>query len=342
MDVLVGNLSGLRRAGAPTWTPAPASRAAPPSAAVSTQMPSSWTATECSQWEAREPSAVTTVQSSSSTSVSTARRAPPWARSPGTARTDLRAHGAGCGSSARPGARASPSRSRGRRSPRRGRTAAAVEPGGLGGDHVLDGLAEAPSRSAPPGPRSRPTWRALGGPGEATSSGGPCPPTTVSAESPCQPSTIAPQSIETTSPSRSTRPPGCRVPPRRSPRCRGGRVAVVAEEVGVAPRASMTPPRRRRALRWSRRPRPLRPPPARGDDQPGPPHEQHCSGVLTRCRGRAEHDRWCCRARSPRARRSVTSSMSPIPSTCAQEPALGVHRRRAGGLLARRPRGGGG
>ena len=50
-------------------TPNGASPAAPPSGAVSTQMPPSCTATLCSQWEPAVPSSVETVQSSSSTNV---------------------------------------------------------------------------------------------------------------------------------------------------------------------------------------------------------------------------------------------------------------------------------
>src|SRR5665811_880008 len=50
--------------------PRASSRSRPPSEAGNTQIPASVTATECSQWAAREPSWVTTVQPSSRTSVS--------------------------------------------------------------------------------------------------------------------------------------------------------------------------------------------------------------------------------------------------------------------------------
>src|SRR5690606_13977689 len=50
-------------------TPNSASPAAPPSGAVSTQIPPSWTATECSQCDPAVPSTVLTVQPSSATYV---------------------------------------------------------------------------------------------------------------------------------------------------------------------------------------------------------------------------------------------------------------------------------
>src|SRR3954454_1711965 len=55
--------------GTPARTPSSASRAAPPSSAVSTHGPSSVTATVCSQCAAQVPSVVTTVQRSSSSRV---------------------------------------------------------------------------------------------------------------------------------------------------------------------------------------------------------------------------------------------------------------------------------
>src|ERR1035437_599618 len=75
---IVGNTSRVRNAEKPRLpqvnaahaAPRALSRARPPSRAVSTQIPASVTPTECSQWAAREPSWVTTVQSSSRTSVS--------------------------------------------------------------------------------------------------------------------------------------------------------------------------------------------------------------------------------------------------------------------------------
>ena len=53
-----------------TGTPSAVSRSSPPSSAVSTQAPFGVRVKVCSKWAAREPSAVTTVQSSARTSVS--------------------------------------------------------------------------------------------------------------------------------------------------------------------------------------------------------------------------------------------------------------------------------
>ena len=164
---------------------------------VRTSGPSSVTATVCSVWAAHAPSAVRTLQPSSSTTVSSvpaltmgsmASTLPDRRRGPVPG-------GRCCGP---PGPRAWPGRCRGRCSPARRRT-------------------RRPPRRPGPRRRCRRAGRpstiasiaaASGGVGHLDQRDAPGAPTVptgaVKAASPCQPSTMAPQSIDTMSPSSST------------------------------------------------------------------------------------------------------------------------------------------
>ena len=197
-------------------------RAAPPSRAVSTQMPSSRIATECSQCAAREPSSVTTVQSSSSTC---GRRASPRTIIGSTARhmpgPQLGAAVARRGSSGRRAAGASRSRCRGRRTPRRSRSARRrCRPAAWARvDDVLDGLAHrAEPVAARRARRCRPTCARLGGRDQVVVGCGRRP---VRHDAPRTPSRRASRRRSRRSRPRRRRRPrapgrrGCRAPPRR-------------------------------------------------------------------------------------------------------------------------------
>ena len=257
----------------------------------------------CSQCAAREPSSVTTVQSSSRTCVSRvpARRPSARPRRTGPARSrGPRSRRAVV--QARPAAGASPCRCRGRRTPRRCpyRRRRSARP------------RRRRRRPRPPPPRRRAArppasaampahMRPLGRRRQRRRPRGRRPSrTTVIAASPCQPSTIAPQSIETTSPGSSTRGAGDAVHDLVVDRhAQRRRVAVVAEErrrrAGVGDdlggdRVEVAPWSRPATARSADRGQRV------GDHQAGPPHEQHLLGRLVLDPLATEHGQ-------PRARR---------------------------------------
>ena len=220
-------------------TPNGASPAAPPSGAVSTQMPPSCTATLCSQWEPAVPSSVETVQSSSSTNVA-------W--SPMTTIGSIASDEAGPHLGPRIGHAVVEHRRR------------LVH---LAADAVADVLAQdavaAPPARSPrcsPAPRRRPRrggepWRARRCPPTATprsrrdsrcalgdDARGATDParTTVNAESPFQPLYSAPASIERMSPGSSTPVAGDPVHDLLVDR-RADRVAIPAHHLEVRLRA---------------------------------------------------------------------------------------------------------